>query len=628
MLTAPAGPAKPAAAHRAAGRRPAAGAAPSRADPHPAPSPERAAPERDRPTALTGRGGAPDNPAMPSAPAPVPAPARWAALLVALLGLGLWLVHAEARSLGRGAPVLGFDAAQYAVAARVLAREGRLATTFALPVELAAATGPPWPLAAVQPGMVVAGAAIERLAPDRLTLGGRTVRFDEPWRRERLALILPLACFLALAAAIPLTVARVLALHAPATTPAARAAAGALAGIAFVLDPEARHYATGGFTELPFTLGLVAACAMLALGDAPRRPLAFGLLLGVTGAFRGAMLWLAPPLLLALAALAPPGARRRPATLAALGFVAVLAPWWIYKWRAFGHPGFDLSALALWDGVGGATWFSLTHRAEWPAAGAAWPALAGKLARNAPRLLESLAGGAGGVLPAALLGWIAAARRAPLRPVATAVAAVAGLSLVAAALGAGWIRYLFPARVVLEAAGLLAALALLHRLPAPSLRRLAVPALAVALLAAGVAGAVRGQAEARAAARDRGLPSVATLRAIAAEVGARVPPAAPVMSNLGATLAFYADRPVVHLALAPADLAACRERVEFAHVVLAFRDADRAWPAWRAVVAEPGRALRAAEWNVRAVRAGVAPEGHRVVWLELGPRAPLAGAAR
>ncbi|NOT33763.1 MAG: hypothetical protein HOP12_06280, partial [Candidatus Eisenbacteria bacterium] len=85
-------------------------------------------------------------------------------ILVAVLGAWLCVQHAEAWSLGRRSPVLGFDAAQYSVAAREFARHGRLATTFALPIELAHDASPPWPLAVVQPGLVLAEAAIERLA--------------------------------------------------------------------------------------------------------------------------------------------------------------------------------------------------------------------------------------------------------------------------------------------------------------------------------------------------------------------------------------------------------------------------------------------------------------------------------
>src|SRR5262249_16943753 len=107
-----------------------------------------------------------------------------------------------------------------------------------------------------------------------------------------------------------------------------RAAAGAVAGLAFLLDPEAQHLAVGPFTELPFTFGLIGAFAALALGRAAERPFLFGLLLGVTGSFRANMLWLAP-LLAAAAALSAPRERRvRVLALALAGFALPLVPWW------------------------------------------------------------------------------------------------------------------------------------------------------------------------------------------------------------------------------------------------------------------------------------------------------------
>ena len=130
------------------------------------------------------------------------------------------------------------------------------------------------------------------------------------------------------------------------------------------MDPEAQHYAAGGFTEVPFTLGLAGAVALIARGER-WRPFGFGLLLGATGLFRGNMLWLAP-IVAACLAWAWPG--RRVATLARVlaGYAVVLAPWWIYKAVAFGNPAHDLSALSVWDGVGGRTWFSLNHLPEPP----------------------------------------------------------------------------------------------------------------------------------------------------------------------------------------------------------------------------------------------------------------------
>ena len=46
------------------------------------------------------------------------------------------------------------------------------------------------------------------------------------------------------------------------------------------------------------------------------------------------------------------------------------------------------------------------------------------------------------------------------------------------------------------------------------------------------------------------------------------------MSSLGPLLAWYAERPVVHLALSPADLDACRRNLDVRGVLLVFRDAS------------------------------------------------------
>src|SRR5262249_15457537 len=99
---------------------------------------------------------------------------------------------------------------------------------------------------------------------------------------------------------------------------------------------------------------------------ASERPFLFGLLLGVTGSFRANMLWLAPLLAAAAALSAPRGRRVRVLALALAGFALPLVPWWIYKWRAFGDPGWDLTRFVVWDDVQGRTWFSLYHLPELP----------------------------------------------------------------------------------------------------------------------------------------------------------------------------------------------------------------------------------------------------------------------
>src|SRR5258706_6579036 len=112
-------------------------------------------------------------------------------LALVLPGVFLWLLHARAWDLGRRSPVMSYDTAQYALAARELAEHGRLATSFALPLELTH-RGPPWPLAVAQPGLVVAEAAIFGLAP-RDDRAGRAAP-GAPLRQTRdgLTLIIPL----------------------------------------------------------------------------------------------------------------------------------------------------------------------------------------------------------------------------------------------------------------------------------------------------------------------------------------------------------------------------------------------------------------------------------------------------
>src|SRR5262245_42337832 len=164
---------------------------------------------------------------------------------VALVAFGfvLWAWHARAWDLGRRSPVLSFDPAQYAVAARELAEHGRLATPFALPIELARHSNPPWPLAVVQPGLVLVEAAVEKLTPRVIQLGSTRIDLDTPARREWLTLFLPLTCFLLLGVTLAWMTLRVLARAAPATGEVERTLAALAIGGAFLLDPEAQHFA-------------------------------------------------------------------------------------------------------------------------------------------------------------------------------------------------------------------------------------------------------------------------------------------------------------------------------------------------------------------------------------------------
>jgi len=551
-------------------------------------------------------------------------------IALAVTGVLLWGAHAGAWDLGRSSPVMGYDAAQYAVAARSLAEHGRLATTFALPVELARAPRPPWPLAVVQPGLVLVEAGLERLAPRTIPFPGNPIDLSTPRQREWLVLVLPFVCYLALGLFAARLVTRLLKRYAPDLGTASIAVAGVTVGLAILLDPEAQHFSTGGFTELPYTLGVLIAIAALALRRAPQHPLVFGLLLGVTGAFRANMMWTVPLFAIGAMLLADPGQRPRVLLRVLIGFALPLAPWWFYKWRAFGDPGWDLTRYVVWDGVDGRTWFSLFHRPELPQVPggiAAISLLARKVAHNLPGLLLALGTGPRALWAGALLVWLCVTR--PPRPLAVAgwfVIVHAVMGVLTTAVSIPWLRYAFPSRLPLEIAGLLATGALVARFPGTPLSPAGVRAIRIGLvvltLGWGVLETRRGLDEARATAGARGLPNELSIGQIARLVAYEVPRGEPLMSNLGPTLAWYAHRPVIHLAFAPADLDDCREQVEFRHVVLVFRTAANAWPEWRELLSDPARAPANSEWNIRRVREFATSDEFRVVWLELGPPRP------
>ena len=558
----------------------------------------------------------------------------------------LWLLHGNAWGLGGRSPILSYDAAQVAVAAHELAAHGRLATTFALPLELTRHPQPPWPLAVVQPGLVLAEALLFRLAPREINLGRHNlVQISRPDQREWLALLVPFCCFILIGLVLAIVTSRLLRQRVPQLPEGRRLAAAFAVGMAFYLDPEAQHLAAGGLPELPFTLGLLLAFAALALDVAPRRPLLFGLLLGVTGSLRVDMLWLAPVLAFAGCALAPRGRRARVLLLALAGYALPLAPWWLYKWRMYGSPAWDISRFVVWDGVQGRTWFSIYHLPEAPAlpSGAAGLGLlAAKVLRNLPRLLLDVLTGPralwiGALVVWTLTGWPRRAEVAPAcavpatdtpDPRAPAIAALAvlvtfGIGLLTAAVSIPWLRSMFPARVALEAAGLLALWAVLARAPElasrPLVRRVLYLTAGLLALGWGALQTSRGMAEARAASAERGVPSVLSTLQITVLLTREIPAGEPVMSNLGPMLAWYSGRPVVHLALSPDDVEACRRKLEIRHVALVFRDAEHAWPEWREIVARPLEATKHPEWNIRRVREWQTSDGFKFIWLELGP---------
>ncbi len=562
------------------------------------------------------------------------------ALVLAVAGTWAWIGHGRARDLGRGSDVLGYDAAQYAVAARQLAETGIAATPFALPVELTRHAKPPWPLALVQPGLLVGEALIFRVSGHL-----------PPARLGWLVLIIPFACYLGAALTLAVGAFALLSRY-PTLGGSVRWLAAFVVGLGFLLDPEAKHYATGGFTELPFTAGLAAAIVWLAGPRAPR-PFRFGLLLGCVGLFRGNMLWLAPVLAVALAARYSE-ARPRVFARVLAGYALVLAPWWIYKWAAFGNPAWDLAALSLWDGVGGRSWFALNHLPSMPDVPhgmAAVLAIATKFARNLPAIALELASGPRTLWIAGLaITLLPAARPRTVGPphdadaeerAADATAALAAkvilvllaITLFVTTISVPLLRYLMPLRLIAEAAGLLAVWGYLWRLPdawaPPALRRAMCVAIALLALGWGLWKSALGIAEATAAADQRGVPSSQAMAELAAQLDRDVPRGEPVMSNLGPVLAWYSRRPVVHLALTPADIESCRERLDTRRVVLVFRESARAWAGWDELLAHLEDAPHHVEWNVSRVRRTDLTGGFSVVWLDLGPlRAPMARRVR
>lgn len=557
------------------------------------------------------------------------------AVAVGLFGVGcmLWVLHAIAWDVGARSPILDFETSRSALAARLLSDEGRLATTFALPIELVDHARPPWPIRMTAPGPVLLNALLFRITPISIELGNRTLAtVRRPDQREWLTLVPPFLAFILLPVALALVTLRILRRYAVDLVRERRGLAGFVVGFVLMLDPESQIYASGGFGELPFTLLLGGAIAMLALDRAPQAPLRFGLLLGVAGLFRSEMAWIAPLFALAAAWLALPRGHGpahasfpRVLFRSLLGFTLVLAPWWLYQWRTLGAPGADLGHLLRWDGVAGRTWFALTHVCERPVLPtglAAVGLLFSKALGNAPSLVLALLTGPRALWLGALLVWLVAARAPrPLRIGGLAVMAALGIGVIAAALGSPAPRVIFPARAIAEAAGLLALWHLIAWIPGPSVtgRRVLTIAVSVLALCWNFADTIRLNTRASRSTAERQLPATVSLLQIAVLMNREIPAGEAVMSNLGPTLAWHARRPVIDLAATPDDVEGCRHRLDFRHVLLVFREPGPPWTAWTDLIVHPRDAARLPDWNITRARTWTTGDGFTLIWLELGP---------
>lgn len=541
-------------------------------------------------------------------------------VLVMLVGAVLWYVHALAWDLGGRSPILSYDSAQYALAARELGWHGRLATPFALPVDLASHRESPWPLSVLQPGLVLAEALIFKIVPARGAQAG-----SDP--RAWLTLMLPFASFLMLGASMVLGTRHLFARYAPDRPRWVKVGAAATLGLMLVLDPEAQHFAMSGLTELPFTVLYLAAILGLARGAGVDYPLVYGLLLGLAGLFRANMLWLAPLCALASAWCAPGERRWRVAAMVFAGFLLPLAPWWIYKWREFGSPAWDLTRFVVWDKVQGQDLFELLHRPHLPDVPRGLEAarlLTVKCWQNLPRLVLPLVSGPRGLWLGALVAWLFTRPRRTLAAAGAILVLGLALNTLAAAVSIPWLRFVFPTRVPLEAAGLFALWSLIQRMPEVGPRMRSGLCVLAAFVALGWGGWLTREAldEARETSHERGVPSSAALTALSITLNDVLTPGETVMSNLGPALAWQTNHAVIHLAYTPADVPACRAAHEFRHIVLAFRSSERAWGEWQEVLERPGSARTIAALAVTDEKRYRTTDGFLVVWLTLAAPTP------
>jgi len=510
-----------------------------------------------------------------------------AAVLVTGIVLTLHLVLTVA---GTGRTLFTFDSAEYAVAGRATARDGRLVTTFVLPHESRGYATPPFPLVLGHPLVPLADALVFRLGGERAAL---------TLLPAAAALLVLVGCVAALA-------------------PALGAGPGLtlVAAVTLALHPKILHYASEGLTEIPFAAALAAGALAIVRPVTRGRALACGVALGVAHLARPVMGPLLPAWLLGLALVTPRGTRIRAVGWALAAFAPFALGITLYKWLATGDPAADLARYNLLVGLDPRFTPSALQCAVDLPSPLAWlrahpHAFAAKLARELPGLVFAAWGQAGWLAPLAFAGAGFALFHHERRGVAVALA---GSSLLLALLVAATLpshRYLIPL-LPLEIAFAFATLDRLARrigLAGP-LTMVVALALAVTVSALPTARDWRWAVTRRV--RDRGAFDEREWREAGLAIARRVPPGALVASDAGAFVAWYADRPAVLVPGRPGDLATLETRLPVSALVLTneWLLDQPGFDSWRRIAtgADP-----LAGW--RRVDPVVAGRLHATVWL-------------
>lgn len=470
-------------------------------------------------------------------------PLFWPALASFAFATGL--LHAWLTVLAPDAARFSFDGAQYALAGRTWLATGRLATPFVHPALVGDLSGPPWPLIAGQPmvpGLDALAFALFGATPDA-------------------TLVPPLLAF----AGTTLLTARL----AWGLTSSAMAAAAA--GLVFAMTPWALGFAVTGMTEMPFALLLAAILVVLWETPEHPRPARLGLLLALAHLTRPVLLPLLPALVIGFLALTP-ATRRLPSLLRlAFGFVPLVGAAWLLQKLSYagGHPG--SAAYLLLTGLDPGFTVARLNRMMPPPDAIEWvrthpAAFMAKFEHNV-RALAYAAWSLGGRWPGvfAIVAGVLALRSADARArafVLTGLAAATTLVAISAATVADP-RMLFPL-LGLTLAMAVAGLARLAEAIGRGRRGLVNAVLLVAVLAGALPLAFtwRSTSGRPVAIRER------DWRGVGLAVRAMLPNEGVVASDAPPWFAWYADRAVTIVPLAPDDLLRMPERLRPVAVVL------------------------------------------------------------